>query len=660
MFRKRLLGALLFLNSISLLGQFTAPPLQWSKELIQESDSVYRLEITALIEDGWHLYSQFTPEGGSLPTELEFIDAGVAFELLGKTEESETETAYSDVFEVDERFFKKRAVFTQKIKPLQDVYSVEVMVYYQVCKEVCIPGEERMEFVINPNLKKQSTANFSEENNQNERLIIPLINNSVNDPQSKETGSQPMDLSLVLLGFLGGLIALLTPCVFPMIPLTVSFFSSEKNKGKTKKLALFYSTSIVLIFILLSLPFHIYDSIDPQFFNRIATNVYLNLLFFVVLLLFALSLFGLFELNLPSSWSTRLDGYSSKFSGFAGSFFMALTLVIVSFSCTGPVLGGLLGSTALVGGQVAMNLTLGMFGFGLALAIPFGLFAWFPNGLNALPKSGAWMNIAKGVLGFVELALAFKFLSNADLVSGWGVLYYEIFLLIWIIISIALLIYLMLKINFKTLKNLQKGVWVLIYSGLLLFTINLSNGLLNKSNVALVGAFIPPDFYSISSNNEEQCPLGLDCYKDFDEGMAEAKRLNKPVLLDFTGWSCVNCRKMENDVWRQKKVYDLLQNEVVLISLYVDDRAELSEEEQFVVSYRENHQKEIRTIGDKWSAFQVLNFGYLSQPFYVLISPEYQILNSPIQYTDSESYFRWLDDAIRNFKAKYEFEKSIF
>ena len=660
MFRKRLLGALLFLNSISLLGQFTALPLQWSKELIQESDSVYRLEITALIEDGWHLYSQFTPEGGSLPTELEFIDAGVAFELLGKTEESETETAYSDVFEVDERFFKKRAVFTQKIKPLQDVYSVEVMVYYQVCKDVCIPGEERMEFVINPNLKKQSTANFSEENNQNERLIIPLINNSVNDPQSKETGSQPMDLSLVLLGFLGGLIALLTPCVFPMIPLTVSFFSSEKNKGKTKKLALFYSTSIVLIFVLLSLPFHIYDSIDPQFFNRIATNVYLNLLFFVLLLLFALSLFGLFELNLPSSWSTRLDGYSSKFSGFAGSFFMALTLVIVSFSCTGPVLGGLLGSTALVGGQVAMNLTLGMLGFGLALAIPFGLFAWFPNGLNALPKSGAWMNTAKGVLGFVELALAFKFLSNADLVSGWGVLYYEIFLLIWIIISIALLIYLMLKINFKTLKNLQKGVWVLIYSGLLLFTINLSNGLLNKGNVALVGAFIPPDFYSISSNNEEQCPLGLDCYKDFDEGMAEAKRLNKPVLLDFTGWSCVNCRKMENDVWRQKKVYDLLQNEVVLISLYVDDRAELSEEEQFVVSYRENHQKEIRTIGDKWSAFQVLNFGYLSQPFYVLISPEYQILNSPIQYTDSESYFRWLDDAIRNFKAKYEFEKSIF
>ena len=329
MFRKRLLGALLFLNSISLLGQFTTPPLQWSKELIQESDSVYRLEITALIEDGWHLYSQFTPEGGSLPTELEFIDAGVAFELLGKTEESETETAYSDVFEVDERFFKKRAVFTQKIKPLQEVYSVEVMVYYQVCKEVCIPGEERIEFVINPNLKKQSTANFSEENNQNERLIIPIKNSRINDLQSKQTGSQPMDLSLVLLGFLGGLIALLTPCVFPMIPLTVSFFSSEKNKGKTKKLALFYSTSIVLIFILLSLPFHLYDSIDPQFFNRIATNVYLNLSFFVVLLLFALSLFGLFELNLPSSWSTRLDGYSSKFSGFAGSFFMALTLFIV-------------------------------------------------------------------------------------------------------------------------------------------------------------------------------------------------------------------------------------------------------------------------------------------------------------------------------------------
>ena len=660
MFRKRLLGALLFLNSVSLLAQFTAPPLQWSKELIQESDSVYSLEITALIEDGWHLYSQFTPEGGSLPTELEFNEAGVAYKLLGKTEESETETAYSDVFEVEERFFKKRAVFTQKIKPLKEVYAFEVMVYYQVCKEICIPGEERIEFILNPKLKKQSTSKITQEKNQNQRLTIPLKNKDFSKALSKGERPQALDLSLILLGFLGGLIALLTPCVFPMIPLTVSFFSSDKNKGKTKKLALFYSVSIVLIFILLSLPFHIYDSIDPQFFNQIATNVYLNLLFFVVLLLFALSLFGLFELNLPSSWSTRLDGYSSKFSGFGGSFFMALTLVIVSFSCTGPVLGGLLGSTALLGGQVAMNLTLGMFGFGLALAIPFGLFAWFPNGLKVLPRSGAWMNTAKVVLGFVELALAFKFLSNADLVSGWGILYYEIFLVIWILISSGLLIYLILKINFKTLKNLQKGVCILIYSGLLLFTINLSNGLFNKRSVAFVGAFIPPDFYSISSDNNEQCPLGLDCFKNFDDGIAEAKRLNKPVLLDFTGWSCVNCRKMENDVWRQNKVYDLLKNEVVLISLYVDDRAELSKEEQFIVSYRENHQKKIRTIGDKWSAFQVLNFGYLSQPFYVLISPDYRILNSPIQYTDSDSYYVWLTESIQKYKEKYEFEKSIF
>ena len=660
MFRKRLLGVLLFLNSVSLLAQFTTPPLQWSKELIRESDSIYSLEITAVIEDGWHLYSQFTPEGGSLPTELEFKEAGVAYKLLGKTEESETEMAYSDVFEVEERFFKKRAVFTQKIKPLKDVYAFEVIVYYQVCKEICIPGEEIIEFILNPNLKKQSTSKITQEKNQNQRLIIPFKNKDFSKDLSKGERPQALDLSLILLGFLGGLIALLTPCVFPMIPLTVSFFSSDKNIGKTKKLALFYSVSIVLIFILLSLPFHIYDSIDPQFFNQISTNVYLNLLFFAVLLLFALSLFGLFELNLPSSWSTRLDGYSSKFSGFGGSFFMALTLVIVSFSCTGPVLGGLLGSTALLGGQVAMNLTLGMFGFGLALAIPFGLFAWFPYGLKALPRSGAWMNTAKVVLGFVELALAFKFLSNADLVSGWDILYYEIFLVIWILISFGLLIYLILKINFKTLKNLQKGVWILIYSGLLLFTINLSNGLFNKSSVTFVGAFIPPDFYSISSDNNEQCPLGLDCFKNFDDGIAEAKRLNKPVLLDFTGWSCVNCRKMENDVWRQNKVYDLLKNEVVLISLYVDDRAELSKEEQFTVSYRENHQKEIRTIGDKWSAFQVLNFGYLSQPFYVLISPDYQILNSPIQYTDSDSYYVWLTESIQKYKAKYEFEKSIF
>tara|TARA_B100001093_G_scaffold69584_1_gene60112 strand:+ start:6280 stop:8262 length:1983 start_codon:yes stop_codon:yes gene_type:complete len=660
MFRKRLLGALLILNSVSLLAQFTNAPLKWNKELIQESDSVYSLEITALIEDGWHLYSQFTPEGGSLPTELEFKEAGLAYKLLGKTKESKTETAYSDVFEVEERFFKKTAVFTQKIKQLRDIYAVEVMVYYQVCKEVCIPGEERIEFILSPKLKKQSTSNIIQQKNQNERLIIPLKNKDITKELNNGEGSQPFDLSLILLGFLGGLIAILTPCIFPMIPLTVSFFSSEKNKGRTKKLALFYSSSIVLIFIILSLPFHIYDSIDPQFFNQIATNVYLNLLFSLVLLLFALSLFGLFELSLPSSWSTRLDLYSSKFSGFAGSFFMALTLVIVSFSCTGPVLGGLLGSTALVGGQVAMNLSLGMFGFGLALAIPFGLFAWFPNGLKVLPKSGAWMNTAKGVLGFVELALAFKFLSNADLVSGWGVLYFEIFLIIWILITVALFIYLTFKVEFNTLKNVQKGVWILIYSGLLLFIVNLSDGLLNKKPVALVGAFIPPDFYSISAENHEQCPLGLDCFKDFDEGISEAKRFNKPILLDFTGWSCVNCRKMENDVWRQKKIYELLKNEVVLISLYVDDRAIISKEEQFIVSYRENHQKEIRTVGDKWSAFQVLNFGYLSQPFYVLISPEYQILNSPIQYTDSDSYYAWLTESILKHKTKYEFEKSIF
>src|SRR5690606_3928460 len=381
------------------------------------------------------------------------------------------------------------------------------------------------------------------------------------------------------------------------------------------------------------------------------TNIWLNVFFFVIFVVFAFSFFGYYELTLPTSWSNRMDSISSKVGGGLGIFFMALTLAIVSFSCTGPILGGLLGSTTLAQGNVATSLTVGMVGFGLALALPFALFALFPAWLTSLPKSGGWMTTLKVVLGFLELALAFKFLSNADLVGNWGLLKREVFLGVWHLISISMALYLCGGIRFphddsgKKISPWRKMVG-LVGLGLSVYLIL---GMAKVVPLKLLSGFPPPDFYSVLET-ESDCPLGLDCFKDFEQGLAHAKAVDKPILLDFTGWACVNCRKMEENVWSDPKVYTLIKDEYVLISLYVDDRKELPEAEKFDFKYASGRIKNIGTIGQKWGTFQSVNFNAASQPYYVLLSPDLEILAPAVQYVDVETYQRWLRSGLDRYQ----------
>ncbi|MGB2273548.1 MAG: protein-disulfide reductase DsbD family protein, partial [Flavicella sp.] len=455
--------------------------------------------------------------------------------------------------------------------------------------------------------------------------------------------------SIFILGFLGGLVALLTPCVFPMIPLTVSFFTKQgKNKKKGVSNAILYGGFIVLIYLLLSLPFHFLDSLDPEILNSISTNVALNVSFFVIFIVFAISFFGYFEITLPHSWSDKMDSASS-IGGLIGIFFMALTLAIVSFSCTGPILGSLLvGALSSDGG--AIQLTFGMVGFGAALALPFTLFALFPNWLQNLPRSGGWLNTVKVVLGFLEIALALKFLSNADMVQHWGLLKRETFIAIWILVFVGLALYLFGKIKFPhdgPVKKLSRGR-IIIGSSSSLFALYLTSGLFFNTSLNALSGFAPPKFYSLFETKTE-CPLNLNCFKDFEEGLEYAKKNDKPILLDFTGWACVNCRKMEENVWSDPKVYEELEK-FVLISLYVDDRKELPTEAQFEYKKINGKIKKIKTVGSKWATLQAINFATTSQPFYVQLSNELKLLNRPEKYTDKQTYLTWLQEGLKNNK----------
>ncbi|MCK0191878.1 thioredoxin family protein [Arenibacter sp. F20364] len=653
---KHILGLFLMVFSFFLgFSQSDDNPAIWTYAAEKISDTEYKIIVKADIYKGWHIYSQFTDENGSLPSEFTFEKAGEDYELVGTTSESETLTEYSDIFEVEETFFKEKAVFTQKIKLLDpNVNQIDVGLFYQICKEVCIPKDELFhisltgeEIIVADQSVDQRSLDMSEAltlDLKNRDLLVDGDDNAVNEKSGLWT--------IFVLGFLGGLIALLTPCVFPMIPLTVSFFTKQgANRSKGIANALLYGFFIVLIYFLLSLPFHLFDSVDSQILNTIATNVWLNLFFFLIFIFFAFSFFGYYELTLPSSWANKMDSASSKVGGAFGIFFMAVTLAIVSFSCTGPILGGLLGSTALAKGDVATNLSMGMIGFGVALALPFGLFALFPAWLNTLPKSGGWMTTVKVTLGFLELVLAFKFLSNADLVGNWGIFKREIFLGIWIILFVLLSLYLFGIFRFPHDGPKQKLAAGRKLTAILstAFAIYLILGLSKITDLKLLSGFPPPHFYSVFET-ESDCPLGIDCFKDFDKGLAYAKEVNKPVLLDFTGWACVNCRKMEENVWSEPDIYPILKDEYVLISLYIDDRKELPTEEQFDFKYDSGRVKKINTVGEKWGTFQTLNFNAASQPYYVQLSPDLEILNTAVQYTDRETYKEWLKKGVSNFK----------
>ena len=632
---------------------FSQNPVKFETTVKKVSDSNFQLITNATIEEGWRLYSQNLLDGGAIPTEFVYEENDF-YILLGPTIESESITKFDPIFSLDQTYFESFSTFFQDIQIDKNISYLNAKIYYQACDDiVCIFREADLIFNLDGSKSEIKNNDLTSlvVNNDNPLFVEftgkELLSSENNSANSFSSNSY---LNLLILGFIGGVLALLTPCVFPMIPLTVSFFTN-KNSNKNSKLNAFtYGFFIVAIYLIISIPFHFLDSIDPEILNSVSTNAYLNILFFVIFILFAFSFFGFYEITLPSSWINSIDSKSNSIGGYVGIFFMALTLVLVSFSCTGPILGSLLvGSISSQGG--AIQLTIGMLGFGIALALPFTVFALFPNLLNKLPKSGGWMNTFKVILGFLELGFAFKFLSNADLVEHWGILKREIFIGIWFLISILLCFYLLGLFKFpheiKKIKVSKFNYFLsftFLCAAVYLFPALLPNG---SQKASLLSGFSPPSFYSIYPKSND-CPLGFNCFKDFDSGLDYAISQNKPILLDFTGWACANCRRIEENVWTDPEIFKIIDEDFVLISLYVDDRKVLSEKDQITLKYKSGKLKKIKTVGDKSATFQAINFNNASQPYYVLINNDLRILNSPVQYTSKENYLAWLKEGLSN------------
>jgi thiol:disulfide interchange protein DsbD len=656
---KRIFSFLIILFVVNTAFSQILDPVKWDVSIEKEAGDRFKILMQATIDDGWHFYSQhqFGDEDlGPIPTEFTYNNSPETFQLIGATIEPDKKPMHDPVFDLDVIYFEGKPSFFQEIEVINpEGLKVQVEILYSVCDDKQCLAPETKTFEVDLISGKAATVNaeVSEEDiAKTNELSFALKGADKFEALKKDKKGL---LAIFLLGFLGGLIALLTPCVFPMIPLTVSFFTkSAKDKKKGLRDAIMYGFFIFLIYVLLSIPFHVLDSVNPEILNNISTNVVLNVIFFVIFIVFAFSFFGYFELTLPSSWSSKMDKKATTLGGILGIFFMAVTLAIVSFSCTGPILGTLLGSSLTSDGG-AMQLSMGMGGFGLALALPFAVFAMFPNLLNSLPKSGGWLNTVKVVLGFIEIALAFKFLSNADLVEHWGLLKREIFFGIWILCALGMALYLFGYIRFPhdgPKRKIPKGN---ILVGILSIAIlaYLVPGLTNTkyANLKLLSGFPPPLFYSVYDKGTS-APLGLEAYKVFNEGVAAAKAKGKPIMLDFTGWACVNCRKMEEQVWSEEDIFKIINEDYVLISLYVDDRKELSETEKFNYLKPNGGVKKIETIGDKWATFQTVNFQNNSQPYYILMDSDFNLLNKPIGYTpDSKEYLQWLTEGVNNFKA---------
>ena len=659
-------------------------PVKWNAKIEKKSGSNAIVIFDAIIEKDWHMYSQFTPEGGPLPLEIVFKNQKGNYILVGKAKEGKTKTAFNDIFGVNETFFEGKAHIEQEITITNpNLKTVDVDFDFQVCKEVCINSNKKFSIVIPASFNMKAVATVSEvkeDETKRTGLAIDTIEKVVVPSKEKAKTevaktSQKQDIptpapqrslwSIFFIAFLSGFAALLTPCVFPMIPMTVSFFTKQsKTRAAGIRNAIIYGISIILIYVILG--FSVSWIFGADALNSLATNVYFNILFFILLVVFASSFLGAFEIMLPNSWANKVDQQADK-GGIIGILFMALALAIVSFSCTGPIVGSLLFEAATNG---FLGPIIGMFGFSLALALPFMLFAMFPGWLNSLPKSGGWLNTVKVVLGFLELALAFKFLSNADLVLQLHLLEREIFLVIWIAIFGALALYLFGKITLPHDSPLHHISVGRLYLGLtvLAFTIYLIPGLWGAP-LKLISAFPPPPQYSESpfgvggagasnvlagSSKElpegaELGPHGIIVFHDYEDGLAFAKSVNKPIMLDFTGYACVNCRKMENNVWSEPAILSILKNDVVIISLYVDDKRPLPANKQFVTASGDK----IETIGDKWTDFMISKYKTNTQPLYVLTDLKGKNLQDSkptISYVGVEEYLSWLKTGISNFK----------
>ncbi|MFC0344606.1 thioredoxin family protein [Epilithonimonas hispanica] len=685
----KLVLSTLFLFIITIFNAQIKNPVKFKFDVVSLGKDEYEAVLTGTIEDKWHIYSQDLPPDSGIPTEFK-ITSKQGIQLIGKVKEiGKKHDEFSEAFGAQIVYYSNKVVFKQKFKPkdASKPATITAEIMYQTCNDrVClapntlefekqiegsktaVAQEEKVEktkdtiyevapmgkvgTVLKPtNIEAQAPTVAKQEGLKINSLDFknPLTNCGAEQQKPQN------DNWLVLgLGFLGGLIALLTPCVFPMIPLTVSFFTKgNKDKAKGKRDAFIYGFFILLIFVLLSIPFHIIDGISGNIFNQISTNIWLNLFFFAIFLFFALSFFGYYEITLPS-WIANKSSKAEEAGGIIGIFFMALTLVIVSFSCTGPILGSLLGGVVAGATNVPTLLTFALAGFGLAWALVFGLLALFPQALQSLPKSGGWMNTVKVVLGFIELALALKFLSKADLVSKTFLLKRELFIALWIIIAIGLVVYLFGKIRFPhddkkpkiSLTRRILGVFGIVFIGYLI------QGLIpsEKPKLQMLSGILPPLNVSYF-HKEEDGILGLKPYHNYFEAIEVAKKENKPVLIDFTGYGCENCRKMEEFVWSQDDVLPILQNDLIIASVYVDDKEELPENEQIKIDMGEGQMKKVKTIGDKWSLFQQVNFNNNSQPHYVLVTPDQKVINSPVSgYMPKEDFKKFLKCGIDYFK----------
>lgn len=634
--------------------------VQWSFQAAKKGTNEYVLTYKAAIQPGWRLFST-TAKDDELNTRLVLDSATAANVTINSIAEKgqlkQLKEPLLDNMEI--KFFEQEVELVVDVTVKAGFEKIRGNATYMLMKgeEVAGPVEAPFLFAIDGSgaisVQTGGLQESAEAAQALKRTSIDL-NNPVNgcggtgieDDRSKSL------MGIFILGFLGGLIGLLTPCVFPMIPLTVSFFTKQsptRQKGIFN--AVMYGLFILLIYVILSIPFHFLDSSNPEILNTISTNVWLNIAFFVIFVVFALSFFGLFEITMPGALANKA-GAKSGSGGLGGIFFMALTLALVSFSCTGPILGSLLaGSLSTDGG--AMQLSMGMAGFGLALALPFTIFALFPSLLHSLPRSGGWLTSVKIVLGFLELALAVKFLSNADLVQHWGILKREVFFGIWIIIGLLLVLYLfgILKFKHEGPVKLTK-IRVTLALVFLAFTLYLVPGLTKTkyANRALISGFPPPLTYSI---------YGKDAFKgveaqvvnDYEKGLQLAKAQNKPLLLDFTGWACVNCRKMEENVWPNPEIKELIEKNYVLVSLYVDDRARLPAEKAFIYTLPDGSKKQIKTVGDVYATLQSQNFTSVSQPLYVAITPDEKLLTRPVGYTPNDNeYAQWLECGLEAFK----------
>ncbi len=664
---------LLFL-SVSWLGAQILNPVTWSYKQERKNDSTSVLVFTAKLDKGYGIYSQYTPEGGPLPTKFDFIK-NTGYQLVGKVVEPKPVTTFDELFGVNVSVFKQETVvFKQEVRiRTSQAFDLKGEISGMTCNdEGCIPFDQvAFTFKIEGNKLQNSETSAALPVATPGDTISPApgpsavvspnackdyVIDGLHVEQKKEEAKSYW--LIFLLGIGGGLLALLTPCVFPMIPLTVSFFT--KNATGRKKgllMASLYGLSIAAIYTLIAVPF-VVAKIPPDTLNAIATNSILNLVFFVVFVAFAISFFGYYEISLPSSFANKADK-ASNVGGVMGIFFMAIVLALVSFSCTGPILGTFLAGT-LATNPDPYNILFVMLGFGVALGFPFALFAAFPAWLNTLPKSGGWLNSVKVVLGFLELGLAVKFLSNADLVEQWGLLKRETFLYIWSLLAFALGLYLLGVFRFPHDSPVKKYSPVRIALSLLFFAggIYFTAGVFG-ANLKLISGFPPPLFYSyegerhkateVADDNTTHCPHGIPCENDFEKARERSVRERKPLLIDFTGWACVNCRRMEEGVWVDPEVKKMMSENYILVSLYVDEKKELPAEEKFVSCYSG---KRVESVGAKWSNLQLVNFKANAQPYYVLLSPDLKVLNNPVGYSDKDAFLGFLKEGLKNHQAQ--------